>query len=132
MLFKLMKLVCVLLLTALVFGQDCSDLYIEAIFPCTFSFNLDSTCSFKQCNTQSPGNPQNFTDWSTCYLKCCPGFIDSGLARTKPSLSSCYNQFISIPTVCIYLFQLVPVIGGILALIAFIICVIVPCCIQYS
>lgn len=71
---------------------------IEAIYPCRVSFNQDSTCSFQNCYTESPGNPQNQTDWNVCFTSCCPGFVIPS-SSVRDSLLRCYDQYLSIPSV---------------------------------
>ena len=85
-----MMTILYILLSAVVTAQQCQNLTIDAIYPCTISFSLDtSTCKFSSCYTQSPGNPQNQTNFTACYLSCCPNFI-LPTSQTRDVFGPCY------------------------------------------
>ena len=72
---------------------------IEAIYPCTISFSLvSSKCKFNSCYTQSPGNAQNQSNFTTCYQSCCPNFIVP-FEQTRDIFIPCYEEFGSTPSV---------------------------------
>ena len=74
--------------------SQCSSTRIEAIYPCTINFKADSSnkCQFSSCYTESPGNPQNATDWKICYNSCCPGFLIP-TDQSRDALNNCYAKF---------------------------------------
>ena len=56
-------------------AQDCQSVSIDAIVPCSFSFNTSSSCGFESCVVDHIDQSITYSSWSSCYEFCCPGVV---------------------------------------------------------